>query len=51
MDGMYLDPERVFVEVVDPDIGELVKRREKGELVVTSLTHHSTRSAACGPGT
>lgn len=41
MDGMHIPADRVLVEVIDPETGELVEQGEKGEMVITSLREHS----------
>jgi phenylacetate-CoA ligase len=41
MDDMHVAADRVLIEVVDPETGELVERGEKGEMVLTSLCEHS----------
>lgn len=41
MAGLHIPSDRVFVEVIDPDTGDLVERGEKGEMVITSLATHS----------
>lgn len=41
MAGLHIPADRVLVEVIDPDTGDLAARGEKGEMVITSLAHHS----------
>lgn len=41
MAGLHIPDDRVLVEVIDPDTGDLADRGEKGEMVITSLVHHS----------
>lgn len=40
-DGMHVNTDALFPEVIDPETGELVERGEKGELVLTHLTERS----------
>jgi phenylacetate-CoA ligase len=50
-DGLHVNEDFFYPEIIDPATGKVLPDGQKGELVFTTLTKEGTPSCATGPGT